>query len=457
MTYLEAVELLHQIEEKYDVMSIRYKGISVWPHLRLYLLDQISVKTELKASCSIIKIVLKSLFAYNPLKLFRQHDLWIFTGCERRKQIGDKMIHRISGGITTCYDDYLMLEKPDLHIGHYSQKEIEEKNIVSEAWLLVLFHLIQVALRPFRLKIENEGVIQRVLLDNHLNFDYRHYIRSLNAKRLSLLWIFHLSKKPKLAIMECPYDSMGYLWAFHQKGVKILEMQHGVAGRSHNAYNSKIYESRMNPDGICVFGNEEYNYFTKEVPQYSPNVFMTGLYMLEKADLYFNEDIFADYRLKYNKIIVCSGQNGFEDALSSFANKIAVEHPDLLFMYIPRQSNTEIQPNVDNIVVVRDVNIYQYLKWADIHVTISSTTCLEAQYYQTPTIFYDYEKRASTYYGELLKNENGAFYVSTLEGFAKALLSLSQSSVKYQEVFVHDHIKRITTAINNMLKKYSYE
>ena len=39
MTYLEAVALLHDIESKYDVMSIKYKGVSVWSFLRLRLLD----------------------------------------------------------------------------------------------------------------------------------------------------------------------------------------------------------------------------------------------------------------------------------------------------------------------------------------------------------------------------------------------------------------------------------
>ena len=143
MTYLEAVALVKDIEERYDVMSIRYKRVSVWPFLRLFLLDKISVQTEIKASGSIIKVVLKSLFAYNPLKVFKRHDVWLFTGCERRKRIGDKMIHRISGGISSNVPSCLMIEKPDLLLGHYRKQVIEEKEIVSESWMLILFHFFE--------------------------------------------------------------------------------------------------------------------------------------------------------------------------------------------------------------------------------------------------------------------------------------------------------------------------
>jgi len=449
MTYLEAIELVKDIESKYDVMSIRYKGISVWPYLRLYLLDGISGQTEVKASGSVIKVVLKSLFAYNPFKVFKRHDVWLFTGCERRKRIGDKMIHRISGGISANVDKCLMIEKPDLLLGHYKKKDIEEKNIVSESWLLILFHLIERILRFSRPSLENEDVMRNVLVDNEVTFDYLHYVRMLNAKRLSMLWLLALVRKPRLVLMECPYDSMGYMWACHQKGIKFLELQHGVAGASHNAYNARYYEKRMQPDGICVFGSEEYRYFTEEEPQYAKSVYMTGLYMLEKADAFFRKDIFGKDRENYSRIIVVSGQKGFEQQLAEWIDIIAAEHKEILFVYIPRMADEVLHFSRDNIRIARNVNIYEYLKWADIHITISSTTCLEGQYYATPTIFYDYGDRASTYYGKLLKEENGAVYIKNVEEFDKAYYTIKKGNFNFKEVFVHNHVERIVKVIKD--------
>lgn len=450
MTYLEAVALIKSIEGKYDVMSIRYKGVSVWPHLRLYLLDGISRHSEIKASGSIMKVVIKSLFSFNPFQMFKRHKIWLFTACERRKRIGDKMIHRVSGGITAS-EDCLMIEKPGLEKNHYRRNEIEEKSIVSESWLLVLSHILEVLLKFRTPIIENEQVLKQILSDHQLTFDYRHYINALNAKRLSLLWTMKLTPKPQLAIMECPYTAMGYMWAFHQKGVKVLEMQHGVAGRNHNAYNGKAYDSVLNPDGLCVYGVEEYSYFTDEEPQYAPKVYMTGLYMLEKADAYFECDVFIAYRSKYDKVIVCSGQPGLEEQLASFVNAIAANNKNLLFVYIPRNNNTELRFTESNIEFVRNVNIYQYLKWTDFHITISSTTCLEAQYFHKPTIFYNYNNISSSYYGSILQEENGAAYISMPDDFSNALKHVQLETFKFIEVFAHNHLYNIKTAINDLI------
>ncbi|MBR5033777.1 MAG: hypothetical protein IKX71_00555 [Bacteroidales bacterium] len=447
MTYLEAVQLVKDIESKYDVMSIRYRNVSVWPYLRLYLFDGISDKTEIKPSVPVVKIVLKSLFAYNPFKVFKHHDVWLFTGCERRKRIGDKMIHRISGGISTNVDSCLMIEKPHLLLGHYKKKEIEEKDIVSESWLLALFHLIERLSSITRPRIENEDVIKRILAENNISFDYRRYVKKLDAKRKSLRCLLRIAPKPRLVLMECPYDSMGYIWACRQKGIRFLELQHGVAGKSHNAYNARFYEPLMQPDGICVFGSEEYRYFTEEEPQYTPNVYMTGLYMLEKADEFFVNDVFGKDRERYSKVIVASGQNGYERQLSEFIDKVAGQHGDYLFVYIPRMADADLNFSASNVRIERNVNIYEYLKWADIHITISSTTCLEAQYFCTPTIFFDYDRRASTYYGQLLKEENGAVYIEDEKEFDKALEVIQGGDFQYKEVFVHNHVDRIVKVI----------
>lgn len=451
MTYLEAGELINDIEARYDVMSIRFKGVSVWPYLRLYLHDNISGHTEVKASASVVKLVLKSLFAYNPLRALRHYDLWLFTGCERRKRIGGKMIHRISGGISANTKSCLMIEKPHLQLGHYKRQEIEEKDIVSESWLLGLFHLTERILRLARTRIENEELMRRLLADNKLSFDYVSYVRKLNAKRLALISLLNLVRKPRLVLMECPYDAMGYIWACHQKGIRFLELQHGVAGKSHNAYNARCYEPQLQPDGICVFGSEEYRYFTQEEPQYAKSVYMTGLYMLEKADEFFVEDLFGKDREHYSKVFVVSGQNGFEERMAAFIGQVAQRHPEFLFAYIPRYPDTQLQFASDNVRVERNVNIYQYLKWADIHITMFSTTCLEAQYFKTPTIFYNDENRAVSYYGQLLKEENGAVYVNSEKEFESALDSILGKSFTYKEIYVHNHVERIEKVIKDEL------
>ncbi len=447
MKYLEGVDLIRQIEKKYDVMSIKYKGISAWSYLRLYILDGLTSNKEIKASKSVIAPVLRCLFSFNPLQIFKKHSVWLFTSCERRKRVGEKMVHRVSGGITANIDSCLMVEKPDLLLGHYKRSEIKEKNIISESWLLMIIYLIELLIRPFNIKVDNEDVLTDILNDNHISFNYKHYLRLLYAQNIAMKLMLSITKKPQLVLMECPYSKMGYVWAFHQAGIKVIEMQHGVLNRNHDSYNSIDYEPLMNPDCICVFGEEEYKYFTQEKTQYAQEVRMTGLYMLERADEFFSCDIFEIERKKYNRIIVVSGQANAEEFLSKFIDEVAQNNEDFLFVYIPRHNDEILKFNANNIQLVTDVNIYEYLKWTDVHVTISSTTCLEAHYYHTPTIFVNYNNLATEYYGNILEEKNGAIYITKPEEFNMAIDKLDKQTTEWKELFAHNHTDKIRKVI----------
>lgn len=46
------------------------------------------------------------------------------------------MIHRISGAIVHVPEKTLMIEKPSRDFGHVARTSIEEKDIISESWML---------------------------------------------------------------------------------------------------------------------------------------------------------------------------------------------------------------------------------------------------------------------------------------------------------------------------------
>lgn len=452
MTYLEAVAILHDIELKYDVMSIKYKDVSLWNFLRLRLLDCISVRKEVRISASIVKIVLKSLFYGLPFQFCRKYDLWNFTAAERRKMVGNKQIHRISGALCEIPVKSLMIEKPSQVFGHYQKTEIEESNILSESCMLLMTQFFKRFSFVKSSDIKNHDIIDQILADYKLEFDYMNYVRILDAQRRTMNLVLAFSRRPKIIIFECPYDSMGYLWSFHEHNIKVVELQHGVLNPNHNAYNAKDYEPKLNPDAICVFGVEEYDFFTKKASKYAKDVYLTGLYMLEVADKFFKEDIFAEERKQYERIVVVSGQAGYEEQLAKYINKVAGIINKALFIYIPRHNDTVLNFEHDNIRLVTGVNIYQYLKWADIHITISSTTCLEAHYFHTPTIFYDYQKMASTYYSKILTAENAVVYLSSEVGFYEAYNHLLNGSFTFREIFTHNHKEKLYNIIYQYTK-----
>lgn len=96
-----------------------------------------------------------------------------------------------------------------------------------------------------------------------------------------------------------------------------------------------------------------------------------------------------------------------------------------------------------------NINIYEYLKWADVHLTISSTTCLEAHYYHTPTIFVNYNNLAREYYGHILGEKEGAVYITREYDFDGALMRVSSGIVEWKELFAHNHTEKIKKVVED--------
>ena len=444
MTYLEAVELITEIETKYDVMSIRYKGISVWPMLRVRLLERITGDDIIRKSSgsSAIRQVLNTLFYYNPLLYFKRYKVWVFSHNGSRNVIGDKRVERTTGCVIEAEPSTLFIEKPDAHQAEFPRNSIPEKQIVSESWVLMLVHLFA-TLYPLKLIKTNERVLLELLSDVKISFDYRRAIRLLYAQKRIFDVLLFICHKPKVVVIECPYTIMGYVWSLHKHKIRVIEMQHGVLNKHHYAYNSLCHSDLLNPDEMWVYGDEEHRYMTSADCHYCNKVNKVGLYFLNYARDFFINDPFADYRRKYTTICLVAGQTGYEDAMADYVEEAAKDNKDCLFLYVPRKTDVGLEFNADNVILKLGVNIYEYMIWCDIHLTISSTTCLESHYYHKPTIFYDFRKMASTYYGDVLQKENGVVYTETSSSFKNALEQLKNTDICYREIFTNGTVQRM--------------
>lgn len=454
MNYLEAIDAIKKIEDKYDVMSIKYKGVSVWPFLRVYICDSLAVNKQQKMSSSNVMLVLKTLFAYNPFVYFKGHDLWTFSSQNKRKQLGEKWIAPISGGLTDICPNALTIEWPNKNRLFLSKKNLNEKYIISASWLLLMGHAIEILRRPFKIQLEGEDIMKSILNELDLSFDYNYFVRYMIAQKKTMDICLAICKKPKVVFFECPCTCMGFIWSMHKHDIPIVEMQHGVLNSNHYAYNSKFRSDLLFPDEICVFGEIEYDYLTKENPVFCKNVTQTGSYILEKSVDFFSEDIFKEFRSKYKKIVVVAGQMVYENEMSDFVKEVAPAYSDVLFIYIPRHPDTKIDfEGKPNIVFRPNVNIYQYLMWCDIHMTISSTTCLECQFLKKPTIFYNKYELATQYYGNILEEINGAVYINGADELENAFNYIENTKFEYKNIFAHNHTEKLRKVVEKYINK----
>lgn len=450
MKYIDAVQVIGKIEKEHDVMSIKYNGVALWPYFRIYLLDRISDNFAVPHNFSALKLVLSSLFQYNPLRFFKKHKIWNYSSSITRKKIGEKYEHHVSGYLHKSPYSDLTIEQSSPGIRRISKADIPEKNIVSGSWPLVFTAILEILSRPINRRIEGEDILIKILERLEVSFNYKQRLGWLIAQKRTTDFFLAIGHKPELMIMECYYTQMGRIWSAHNHGIPVVELQHGVLNRSHIAYNSIYHSDLFYPDEICVYGEEEYKYFTEEETHFSNKVTITGLYLLDRSATFFSEDIFAKEREKYKMVIVVAGQRPGEEQLSSFVDDVAKNFTDVLFVYIPRRSGT-FSFSSPNVVLKVGVNIYEYLKWCDIHVTISSTTGLEAHYFKKPVVFCDFENVAKEYYGGIISEKNGAFYLHTQEEFLKLLPTITPNLYIYRELFAHGSEERMEMVLRRYL------
>lgn len=450
MTYLEAVALIKKIEQKHDMMLVKYKGVSVWPLLRINIIDAITGNnvTMKSTGVSAVKQVLSTLFYYNPLNGFCKHKVWLFTAYERRKIINGRKILRVSGCVTEAEPDTLVIEKPSPDQWSHPRSEVPEKAIVSESWLLFMVHALAILSKPFSIKLEKEKLLRDVLDGYGIKFDYVSSLKVLISQKQIFDVVLAFLPKPKKVIIECPYTIMGYVWSLHEHGIPVIELQHGVLNDKHYAYNSEYRSNELYPDTLCVFGDDEYNYMQSDGCYYCKDVRKTGLYYMELAKNSFQVDPFAGYRSHYKHIVLVAGQRGYEDQMAKYVREAAKVTSECLYVYVPRNTDAGLSFKAPNIVYRPGINIYGYMIWCDLHLTISSTTCLECQYYHKPTIFYNYSNMSKSYYRSVLTEDNGAVFTNDVKEYGDALKKVLTQKFEFKEVFALDTINCIKKIIN---------
>lgn len=448
MEHIEAVKLIQLIESERPVMGIKYKGISVWPFLRIYIADALSdtVRAQ-KASKDTIKSVLEGLFFYGLLPLLKKKSIWVFTNVERRKRLGGLNIHRVCGSISELENENaLFWEKPGVGIRPCKKEERFEKSVISEAILLMLTSIIEKIGKPK--EIEGQNIMEGILNDYDFSFNYKGKINHLFAQYQSMKLLLQICPKPKVCFIESPFSEMGVVMAFKEKNVPVIELQHGVINEHHLGYNAPFSSKEMYPDGICVYGQSEYDYLEKRKERYCKDIYQTGYYFIDKASCFFENDVFLSYRNNYKKIILVSGQVP-EERMFSFTKALA-DNKNYLFVYVPRNHYGN-ESNLDNLQIWNGANIYECIKWCDIHVTMYSTTCLEAQFFHKPTIFYNQENLSRQYYGDTLSEENGCYYVDTIADFWAAVKVLEEQTIEFKEMFAHDTLTNMRRVLNKYI------
>jgi hypothetical protein len=418
----KSVDLLKEIESKYNVSQIAYDGIKLWPIFRVYIGSQLHFDKDRSVRLN-RKIASKGLlyFFLGFRNIFKSFDYLSFTSSDQRKEIEGLMLER-ADFIDEKYGKKLSVETPSLH--HFSKK-LYKSPMTSHMFLYALEFVLSKFTILNASKFSGLDELNSIMKSYNVSIDPRYLTKRFKAQ---FRVINALNKRWQVnrVFMTTPYTKYGYVYYFKSKGIPVIEFQHGVITNSHNAYNVfKRLEDRFYPDYLFTFGETEKDVFEKSVYIDQKNCFAVGSFYIDHIARMEEKNLIKERYPAYKKYIALVLQDMYEVELFEFMKHVFPKSKQTLFILIPRNNdeayyrkNFEIP---ENAKFIKDLNTYQIIKMSDVHTTINSTTALEAPSLGVPNILINSTGLAKQYYGDVLVNPELNKYAQTPDDYIDIL------------------------------------
>lgn len=421
------IDRIRSIETKYEVESIRFSGMQVWPMIRfsLWAYYQSGVKPiEANALGAARIFELLGQFFYGFKYFFRKYKYVALSDSSERKLIHGKWVDKSVDYILENLPRAFLIELPLPR--HFKKSEIPSRFISSKLPLYALEKFYSfLFLRT--LEIENEDIVKKILGELNCDFDYRSVLkRNIAQYRVGelLQWFYG----PEAVIVQCSYTNIGLIKAFKDKGVKVIEVQHGLITSSHEAYNVfKRFDTSYYPDFFLAYGSTEKEIFRRSHFLVSEDrVIPVGHFYLDmlNASKGTKAEIIPEV-VDYSFGVSITGQMlSVEEKLVEFIKEVAIRMPSICFFYLPRNSNSYIFKVANlpkNLVNASGRDTYEVIRLTSYHTTLFSTCAIEALALGTPNILVNIDNLAKVHFFELLGNSETTVFVETVDDYVATL------------------------------------
>ena len=448
------MKVLKEIEKNRSILDLKYKGVPIWPTLRLKSFYQIQEQEKgatnitRKLNFTSVLVIFKSFF-YGISELFKlgQYEYLVFSGSERRKRVDGLYHERVVEGLL-AETNSLLIENPFPLGKHYKKNEIPTKHIMSESILFLGIFIL--GFFGFKKnELENEQIILEIQKEYDFKINYNRFLLIHEGQYRLIKLLLKYFKKPKAVFFVYSASSMGYIKAFKESNIPVVEIQHGVINKEHNAYNVNTdFGKKLFPDYLLTYGNRELEVFNNPENYFinPTNVRPVGYYLLDK---YLNRktenqnEYIQNYQKKYQKIVAYTHQEVYEKEILDFLIESANLSSKILFLLLPRFDLKDQPDNLpENLIVEKNLNIYDCLRFVDIHSTIFSTCAIESLSFGVPNIMYNHKNFSKSYYADILGDPNHTVFIDSPYEFVHAILNHSFESKEYIAAASDNFFKR---------------
>ncbi|CCU83517.1 polysialyltransferase family glycosyltransferase [Mesotoga sp. BH458_6_3_2_1] len=314
-----------------------------------------------------------------------------------------------------------------------------------------------------------DGILSKItnllkgFLDSQGIEDFIASIRKVVPRYLALISLMEdmLDRlTPKLVLEVCSYNlsSRALTYAAKLRGIPVAEIQHGIINRFHAGYIYRHVVNRSDtPDELLVYGQAFKEVLTDESVLFKPeSIHVVGNYYIESVK---NQPTIPEVQVikndsKDKQVALITTQPIYEakayaEAVTSLGKKgyfvIIKPHPsELKEKYFAFQ---------DRNVIVSTFSVFELLKIADIHLTISSTCALDALQYSVPSVvlrFEDHQKHL-----EALRGFSGVVFQERSVDEAIDFCSSGKLTLSDDKFMANGSADRLVSVLNSLLKDKS--
>ncbi len=400
--YFIASERIRRIEAEKDLLQYQLGGWCVWPLLRFYVAYRIASQSESGPTSKIslreqIPTALRDVFALFTL---RRTPYAVFVQSSNRSEKQGVLYKDV-------YFDDLLAE-----LGHFTKveavvnRQFMDRNRLALMKSAITNTHIQLLAKIFtRLGGPQRAEAIGHALYNHLQQDFgmelftpdnmvKHLRHFYWAKQFYGLLLNRI--RPKYLLMVTAYTYHPLVAAAKERGITVVEFQHGVLSRHHPGYSwtsyALPYKAKMPiPDRLFLYGD----YWKGELESYGfwgDELYPVGSLRMDK---YRSEKPTGEAG---SRMLVVTTQNLDTDRLIAFLAEfleLSKERSDfrLVIKLHPGETSKDKytamfqdNPNVSILMSSEEPSTFQLLKQADWHISIYSTCHFEALCLGTPTI-----------------------------------------------------------------------
>jgi hypothetical protein len=435
VNHQEAVEVLAQIEQQFNVNTVRYKGLKIWPLVRLALWTKFqhpesditrtpSLRTHSGKATSFSKIAVPYI---NMVRIHQKQlealssvapiDIVFFSRLEDHADcFDDRFYNRHVDPMTDLVKNRYSYVKLELSGNPISKcPRFEPTVFIDPTYFLTKESLLEGTHQSNQLeKIVEFGSLRKVVFNLSggvaINESYFIFQARSIEKYQALFTNILESLRPKAVFLVCYYYTiaMALVRACKALGITTVDIQHGKQGKYHGLYThwTKIPEDgyELLPDIFWVWGQESQNNIQKWHPagcqHHKPSI--GGNRWLAKwangngLKLDQGAESFLERLDDFDRVILVSLQP-LERPLPNHLLEAMQQSPKRWFWLLRlhplyKHQKTQVcalmnQLGIRNFEVDSATNLplYALLQKSNHHLTVYSSVCYEALVFGVPT------------------------------------------------------------------------